>query len=68
MCHIEPGSMCHIKPAPWRNLFKERKVARKKKVEDFILKSEKLMKTKKLQAANPLSLTIFWAKKNSPVS
>ena len=36
---------------------------KEEKVEDFILKPEKLMKTKKLRAASPLSLSIFWAKK-----
>ena len=38
---------------------------KEEKVEDFILKPEKLMKTKKLRAASPLSLSIFWAKKNN---
>ena len=38
---------------------------KKEKVEDFILKPEKLMETKKLQAATPLSLSIFWANNNS---
>merc|ERR1712208_137690 len=36
---------------------------KEEKVEDFILKPEKLMETKKLWAASPLSLSIFWAKK-----
>ena len=36
---------------------------KEEKVEDFILKPEKLMETKKLRAASPLSLSIFWAKK-----
>ena len=35
---------------------------KEEKVEDFILKPEKLMETKKLRAASPLSLSIFWAK------
>ena len=38
---------------------------KEEKVEDFILKPEKLMETKKLRAASPLSLSIFWAKKNN---
>ena len=36
---------------------------KEEKVEDFILKPEKLMEAKKLRAASPLSLSIFWAKK-----
>ena len=47
------------------NYIDEDSSCKEEKVEDFILKPEKLMETKKLRAASPLSLSIFWAKKNN---
>ena len=45
------------------NYIDEDSSCKEEKVEDFILKPEKNMETKKLWAASLLSLSIFWAKK-----
>ena len=65
-----PGPMLEMGPI-WSDLQDgtrsdaEDSSCKEEKVEDFILKPEKLMETKKLRAASPLSLSIFWAKKNN---
>ena len=66
--NMGPGPMLEMGPI-WSDLQDgtrsdaEDSSCKEEKVEDFILKPEKLMEAKKLRAASPLSLSIFWAKK-----